>query len=111
MSIVLPLVLLAVAVLAPAAAAQSAACMESGLGLYGGWHTLRYRERIRLCEDIERREWEAARRQNDPEWQLWRQEECLVNAAACDIPGVHTTPSVPPPAPPPPPPPPPYPSR
>ena len=102
----LGLVLLALAVLAPPAAAQSAACVESGLGLYRGWHTLRYRERVRLCADIERREWEAASRQNDPEWQQWRQQECLANAAACDIPGVHSAP-----APPPPPPPPPYPGR
>jgi hypothetical protein len=92
------------AVGAPAlpAAAQSAACVETGLGVYHGWHRLRYRERVRLCADIERREWEAARRDNDPEYQRWRQQECLVDAAACDIPGVHTSPPPPPPPPPPP---------
>ena len=97
---------LATGLLAPPAAAQSATCIESGLGLYRGWHTLRYRERVRLCADLERREWEAAARQNDPAYQYWRQQECLVNAAACDIPGVYSSP--PPPAPPPPPP---YPAR
>ena len=91
---------LAVGALAPPAAAQSAACVESGLGVYHGWQRLRYRERVRLCAEIERREWEAAHRQNDPEYQRWRQQECLVDAAACDIPGVHTSPPPPPPPPP-----------
>jgi hypothetical protein len=100
----LAVAVLAIGVLAPPVAAQSAACVESGLGVYGGWHRLRYRDRVRLCADIERREWEAAHRQNDPEYQRWRQQECLVNAAACDIPGVHSSPPPVPPAPPPPPP-------
>jgi len=103
--------LIAVALLAPPAWAQSAACVESGIGLYPGWQSLRYRERVRRCAEIERREWEAARRQNDPEWQQWREQECLVNAAACDVPGVHSAPPGPPPPPPPPPPYPSYPSR
>lgn len=94
---------LAVGELAPPAAAQSAACVETGLGVYHSWQRLRYRERVRLCAEMERREWEAAARQNDPAYQQWRQQECLVNAAACDIPGVYTTPPPPPPAPPPPP--------
>jgi hypothetical protein len=104
----LALAVLAVAVLsvgvlgARPVAAQSAACVDSGLGVYRDWHRLRYRDRVRLCADIERREWETAHRQNDPEYQRWRQQECLVDAAACDIPGVHSSP---PPSPPPPPPP------
>jgi hypothetical protein len=112
----LSLALLGLMAVATPAAAQTASCLESGLGLYSGWHTLHYRERVRLCREAEHREldradrlrdWEAARLYrnavSDPEWQRWRQQECLVNAAACDIPGVHSTP---PPAPPPPPPPP-----
>lgn len=107
---------LVVLLAAPRASAQSSACLDTGLGLYRGWRSLGYNERVRLCADAEQRvyerqEWwrerEALRfRQNagsEYEWEQWRQQECLVNAAACDIPGVHSAPLPPPPPPPPPP--------
>ncbi len=102
------------------ARAQSSACMDTGLGLYRGWRSLSYSERARRCLEAEQRaydrlEWlrerEAWRRDSalsDYERQQWRQQECLVNAAACDIPTVPLAPPELPiaPAPPPPPPPP-----
>ena len=99
------------------ARAQSASCMETGLGLYRGWRSLSYSERTRRCVDAEQRsydrlQWlrerEALRREHgltDYERQRLREQECLMNAAACDIPSVPLAPPEPPPPPPPPPPP------
>src|SRR4029450_8052442 len=66
------------------ASPQSASCLETGLGLYRGWHSLAYNERVRRCVDAEQRayermEWlrerEALRlRQkavSEYEWQRW----------------------------------------
>jgi len=112
---------LLLAVVAPSAGAQTSSCLETGLGLYPGWHGFSYSERARRCLEAEQRAQERLDRiqerdavrelrreqiiQSNPDLQRLRQQECLVNAAACGIPGAPS--SSRPPAPPPPPPPPP----
>jgi hypothetical protein len=95
-------------------------------GVYPGWGSLSYNERLRRCQEAEQRaldrqerreERDAARELRRERWlqdaapdaAARRQQECLVNAAACDVP--ITQPAAPPqpgygPPPPPPPPPP-----
>jgi len=115
---------LVITLVAPSAGAQTSSCLETGLGVYPGWRGLSYGERARRCLEIEQRSQERLDRQQerdalrelrreqriqaDPELQRLRQQECLVNAAACAIPGTPSVspprpPAAPPPAPPPPP--------
>ena len=98
-------------------------------GVYPGWGGLSYNERLRRCQEAEQRaldrqerreERDAARelrrerRMQDasPDAAAARQQECLVNASACDvIPQPGAPPLQPGYGPPPPPPPPPPPTR
>src|SRR5215510_16510171 len=51
----LALSFLLLAVVAPSAGAQTSSCLETGLGLYPGWHGFSYSERARRCLEAEQR--------------------------------------------------------
>ena len=94
-------------------------------GVYPGWGSLSYNERLRRCQEAEQRSLDRQERRDErdaarelrrdrrmqdaaPDAAARRQQECLVNASACDVipqPGASSPqPGYGPPPPPPPPP-------
>jgi hypothetical protein len=90
--------------------AHAQSCMETGAGLpyyRGSWAALSYQDRMARCQEAERRQQERQDRQDraadrdatrersssapaDKPSAESRQQECMVNAAACDT-GAGTT--------------------
>ena len=96
-------------------------------GVYPGWGSLSYNERLRRCQEAEQRSLDRQERRDErdaarelrrerrmqdasPDAAARRQQECLVNASACDMmpqpaapapqPGYYPSPPPPPPPPP-----------
>ena len=107
LAIVVAVVISSLASFVPASIGHAnSSCLESGAGAVypGSWHALSRADRVTRCQEAERRAQERQERARDneaareersrrgeagaaPKGAADRQQECLVNAAACDTPG------------------------